>query len=188
MNIVVKTYSGHYIVRPDTTWERDNEDFYPPEFVSVLSFTPVLFARICKPGRSIGLKFASRYYDGINFGMLLYPEEFIDGAEEGFACASCLDHTSFLPFPIYNKLTLGQEGNRFELMSDGKEIFSFECGTVELIEKAIAMASERIYLRSGDILTVELDQRKELCRRTDGDIGIVARYCHNESMQFRIKF
>jgi len=96
---IVKTYSGRVIVRPDTSWEKDNEDFYPQDFVDRISFTPVVFARICKPGKSIGIKFAERYYDGINCGILLYPEDLIDGSAEGFACASCIDHTSFLPFP-----------------------------------------------------------------------------------------
>ena len=46
MNIIVKTSTGRIVVRPDTTWEKDNEDFYPPEFVDELTYSPVLFARI----------------------------------------------------------------------------------------------------------------------------------------------
>ena len=95
MNIPVITASGKVIVRPDTTWERDNEDVYLPEFVNSLSWTPVFFARVSKPGRSIGRAFASRYYDGIGFGVLLYPDDLLDGSEEGFACASCLDKVTF---------------------------------------------------------------------------------------------
>ena len=60
MNIIVKTASGHLIVRPDTTREKDNEDLYVPDEVSSLSFTPVLAGRITKPGRSVGLKFTPR--------------------------------------------------------------------------------------------------------------------------------
>ena len=101
MNIIVKTSSGHITVRPDTTWEKDNEDFYPPEFVDELTYSPVLFARILKPGRSVGRKFASRYYDSIGFGVLLYPENMLDGTPEGYAQAICLDHTSFLPSPMF---------------------------------------------------------------------------------------
>ena len=53
MNIVVFSSDSNVFVRPDTTWERDNEDLYVPEFINTLSWTPVLFARISKPGRSI---------------------------------------------------------------------------------------------------------------------------------------
>ena len=61
MNIIVKTYAGNIIVRPDTTWEKDNEDFYPQDFIRTLTYTPVLFARISKPGKSVGLGVVPRY-------------------------------------------------------------------------------------------------------------------------------
>ena len=51
MNIIVKTASGHIIVRPDTTWEKDNEDVFPQDFIDTLTFAPVMFARVCKSGQ-----------------------------------------------------------------------------------------------------------------------------------------
>ena len=113
------------MVRPDTTWEKDNADFFPPEFVEQLTFSPVVFARILKPGRSVVRRFASRYYDAVNFGVLLYPENLLDASSESFATASCLDHTSFLPTPMYNPVTLGEEGNSFILKHNGKTIFEY---------------------------------------------------------------
>lgn len=186
MNIVVKTAAGKYIVRPDTTWERDNEDVYLPEFVSEVSWAPVLFARISKPGRSVGEEFAERYYDGIGYGVLLYPENLIDGSAEGFACASCLDHTSFLPFPVYNKITLGREGNVFELKADGNQIFRYNSANAGMIRKAIAEATRHIYIRTGDIMAIELDSRKTLCRRGDAPLQLSGTYCDNFSLDFKI--
>ena len=57
MNIVVLSPSGKTFVRPDTTWERDNEDFYVPEFISRIIASRVLYVSVCKPGRSVGEKF-----------------------------------------------------------------------------------------------------------------------------------
>lgn len=151
MNIIVRTYGGHYIVRPDTTWERDNEDFFPPEFVSAISFTPVVTARICKPGRSIGIKFADRYFDGTGRGILLYPEDLMDGSNEGFACASCLDHTSFIPLPACKK------------ENESPEI-------VEMIKKAISEATAFIYIRSGDIIAIETSEMERLCTKENGTV------------------
>ena len=55
MNIIVKPYSGqHCYCRPDTTWERENKDFYVPDGVENLRWAPVLFARISKAGKHIG--------------------------------------------------------------------------------------------------------------------------------------
>lgn len=169
MNIIVKTFSGKCIVRPDTTWERDNEDFYPPEFVSALSSTKVLFARISKPGRSVGLRFASRYYDGFGYGVLLYPEDMLDGSETGFACASCLDHTSFLPFPVKEKTELSSEESA-------------------MIESAIEEATRYIYIRTGDIIAIELCGRTPLCRREDGTFSYVSDFQGKTLPEFKIVF
>ena len=124
MNIVVLNAAGHTVVRPDTTLKKSSDDFYAPDFISRVSWSPVLFARISKPGKYIAAKFASRHYDCINYGMLLYPEDFIDGGEDGYARACCFDHTSFLPSPMYNPVTLGREGNRAELRRNGQLLFS----------------------------------------------------------------
>lgn len=171
MNIITKTYSGKYIVRPDTTWERDNEDFYPPEFVSALSYTPVIFARISKPGRSIGRQFASRYYDGLNFGILLYPEDLLGNGEEDFACASCLDHTSFLPFPVIEKGSFNWN-TPLSIIKNGSEVYFGGQTGAEMIEKAIEEATRFIYIRSGDILALELRGREMLCESKDGTVSV----------------
>ena len=73
MNIIVKPYgSSTCYCRPDTTWERENKDFYSPECVNEIYWTPVVFARISKAGKCVGKKFVERYYDGVGCGMLLY--------------------------------------------------------------------------------------------------------------------
>lgn len=185
MNIVVKTAGGHVIVRPDTTWEKDNADFYPPEFVEGLSFTPVLFARVLKPGRSIGLRFASRYYDAINFGVLLYPDNLMDGSSEGFATASCLDHTSFLPFPMYNPATLGAEGNSFILQIDGRNVFEYGKGTRLVIEEMIADATRLVYIRTGDLLAIELESRKPVSK-APAKVHVTGSWCGNPILDFNI--
>ena len=186
MNIVLKTASGKCVVRPDTTWERDGEDLYLPEFVTRVSYTPVLFARVSKPGRSVEAKFASRYFDGIGFGVLLYPDDLIGGSPEGFAQASCLDHTSFLPFPVYNTLTLGYEDNTFELFKGSEKLFSYSEGTPEMICKAISELTRLVYIRIGDIVAIELQERKHLCCNSDGRITLRSTWCDNESMKFDI--
>lgn len=186
MNIPVKTHSGKIIVRPDTTWERDNEDLYLADFIERLTYTPVLFARICKPGRSIGIKFADRYFDGIGYGILLYPENMIEGCQEGFACASCVDHTSFLPFPVFDKVTLGQEDNAFSLFFDGAKCFEYSEGNCGMICEALSEASRYVYVRSGDIIAIELAPRKECFPSPSGKIDVEASFCENKILDFSI--
>lgn len=172
MNIIIKTFGGHIIVRPDTTWEKDNEDLYLPDEISSISFTPVLFARITKPGRSVGLKFTPRYFDTFAYGVLLYPDDLEDGSPEGFACASCLDHTSFLPGETAPKS--GIVNTEFRLFRNGAEIFSCTGGDISMIEKAIEEATRRIYIRTGDLIAIELQSRRPLMTRKEGNVHMTA--------------
>jgi len=189
MNIVVRTANGNIIVRPDTTWEKDNEDLYLPDDVETLTYTPIMFVRVSRPGRSVGIKFVKRYYDYVNFGILLYPENYIQVGEEGFACASCLDHTSFLPSPLYNPITIGVPGNQFVIYGekDSKEkLFSFEPSGLEEIENAFVQASKHVYLRTGDMVAIELAERKLLMRKEDKKMNISGTWCNNPLLDFNI--
>lgn len=188
MNIVVLTDSGKTIVRPDTTWERDCEDLYVPEFVESLSWTPVIFARVSKPGRSVGLKFADRYYDGIGFGVLLYPDDLMDGSAEGYACASCLDHTSFLPYPVKDKALLKEGTMSLSLSKGEEEIFRGEIADAGIIEKAIAEVTRFCYIRTGDLIAIELRPRGPLCSRADCRCDLSGSLCGDNSLVFKIVY
>ena len=120
MNIIVKPYgSSLCYCRPDTTWERENKDFYSPECVNELHWAPIVFARICKAGKCIGGKFAPRYYDAFNFGALLYCHT---SESPDIAFTSCADHTSLLPAPLYNPVVIENEENIFEVKKNGEKI------------------------------------------------------------------
>ena len=165
MNIVVRTYGGHTVVRPDTTWERDGDDLYVPEFIGSLSYAPVFTAHICKAGKSVSPRFADRYIDAIGFGVLLYPDELLDGSEEGFASASCLDHTSVLPSAMSARTALGNAQEPFILYKDGKEIFRSGKTDTGMIESAISEASSFVSLRIGDMIAIELAEPAALADR-----------------------
>ena len=165
MNILVVTPQNRVVVRPDTTWVRLNNDFYPPEFVNSLSFTRVLYVRICKPGRSVGRRFAERYYDLFGRGILLYPDDLLlDGSPEGFACASCLDHTSYLPCEMAPKSGLSPE--------DAARVCS-----------AIELATRFCYIRVGDLLAIELGPPEHLRSREEGSTKV-----HEEQAEFGLIF
>lgn len=183
MNIVVKTKSGAIVTRPDTSWERDNEDLYLPDFVTKMSYTPVLFAKISKPGRSVSRKFASRYYDAVNYGILLYPEDLLDGSEEGYAAASCLDHSSFLPSPFSNPDDIAAP---FHFSKNGEEIYSHFGAQRDIIESAIEEVTGKIYIRSGDIVAIELQNREEVFDRKDGNACFTGDFAGNSLLDFKI--
>lgn len=186
MNIIVRpSGSGSCYCRPDTTWEREGKDFYCPDNVTVIEWTPIVFARISKAGKCIGNKFASRYYDSYGFGALLYT-----GSGE-IAFTSCTDHTSLLPFPLYNPVVLENEENTFEIRRNGDDLYVIK-GNGEnlknLMEESICMASAQTTLRIGDIVAAELEPKTGLTARNAVQTTLSARYCDNELFDIRIIF
>lgn len=189
MNIVVKPYSSSCCYcRPDTTWERENKDYYVPECIDSLDWAPIVFVRISKAGKCIGSKFASRYYDSFNFGALVYCNR---ADETEIASTSCADHTSILPFPLYNTAVMETEGNIHEVRKDGERIFIYETAPTvlkEAIENAICKASETISLRIGDFVAVELMPKSALASREKSGLRLDATFCENGLYDFKIIF
>ena len=185
MNIIVKPYGSDLCYcRPDTTWERENRDLYSPDCVNEWDWAPVLYARISKAGKCISPKFVGRYFDSVNFGAMLY----ISGV--GTAFASCTDHTSVLPAPLYDPVVLEGEGNTFVVTRNGKQIFNTTAGQQirNLIEEAICKASQLTSLRTGDMVAVELTAPERLADREDRTIDFKGTFCGNEIFGYRILF
>ncbi len=179
MNITVKPYDSELCYcRPDTTWEKEGRDFYVPDGVEKVLWTPVVFARISKAGKCVGAKFASRYYDGFGMGALLYC------SDEDLAFSSCLDHTSLLPMPLYNPVVLDNKENEYTL---GELKGNLE-GIKEALEDAICKASRRISLRIGDLVAVELDVQKVLAERSAGETVFKAEFCGNPLFDLKVIF
>jgi len=186
MNIVVKTFDNHSIVRPDTTLERNNKDFFLPDFVSSLSYSPVLFAKICKPGKSISTKFAPRYYDGVNFGVLFYASNLIVGGPYDMADASCIDHSSFLAFPTFDPSEL-QYGRDFKLRIEGKEVFTYSGGNVQMIDLAIEELSRKVFLRTGDVVAIELETHIDLPGTNAEGLHFEGSWLDKEILNFSVR-
>lgn len=181
MNIAVNLYGGGLCCRPDTTWERENRDFYSPDFTDSYLYSPVLFARMSRAAKCVAEKFAGRYYDSVGYGLLMYPADRMDNV----AWASCMDRTSRLPFPMYNRITLGQEDNHYRIFRGDEEIYSTNCGSESMIEKAIAYTTEYMSLRTGDMVAVELEKPSPLAA-AGGKTDIRATFCGNELFSFAI--
>ena len=175
MNIIVSLFGSNgtdYCFRPDTTLEKESFDYYIPDGVSELTYSPVLFVRLCRAGKAIGEKFAGRYYDSGGFGVLLYGESIIgSGAAAGLSMASSLDKTSLLPFPLIDKDVLEKSGNIFSLSVNERSMNehsvngngTFVChpdfaGIPEILHRI----SIRTSLRTGDIVAVELGERRPI--------------------------
>ena len=199
MNIIVKPYGSTLCsCRPDTTWERENKDFYSPECVNEVMWTPVVFARVSKAGKCIGNKFAGRYYDGVGCGILMYC-----ATDE--AVTSCADHTSILPMPLYNpevldgrkEFVVTKNGNlaaarSIDAVSPAGQndlVMSTEQGEWRhLLEDAICNASRLTSLRIGDFVAVELTPLQSLAAREESEVSVKGTFCDNDIFDFNIIF
>lgn len=175
MNIIVRHLDGTVTCRPDTSWERENKDIYAPAPVKELRYAPVLFVRISKAGKCVGVKFTDRYWDGFNYGVLLYggiadeaaavPQNEQGGTPSPLHWSECTDHTSILPFPLYNPLVLENDDKEFTLRKNGKLLYTTSEGSALMVGNAISEASELVSLRIGDILAIELQNPEDLDAR-----------------------
>ena len=173
MNIIVKPYGSDLCYcRPDTTWERENKDFYSPECVNEIYWTPVVFARVSKAGKCIGKKFVERYYDGVGCGMLMYCGN-----------SEVVDKSSILPHPLFQPVVLEDEK---EFMVNGTPIIL--SGAKDLIEEGICNASQLTSLRIGDFVAVELKELQKLASKEDGTVSIKGEFCEKEIFGFNIIF
>ena len=90
-------------------------------------------------------------------------------------------------FAEEKKCVFGTAGNEFILSKDGKEIFRTSTEGLDRIEEAIEEATRKIYIRTGDLVAIELDSRKMLYDRAEGIVNIHGTFCGNETVSFNIK-
>ena len=58
-------------MKPPTALLMDNKPFYYPDFSKDIHYECELVLKVCKNGRAIHEKFASKYYDHITLGLTL---------------------------------------------------------------------------------------------------------------------
>ena len=194
MNIIARPFGSRYCYcRPDTTWERENRDFYSPECVNEILWNPVIFARISKAGKCVSPKFIERYYDAVGYGMLMYGVTATSSAEGASQISSCIDHSSILPMPLYNPVVI-EDDKEFTVTAKKADaadsaVTSVVLGDAKaLLEDAICKASERVSLRIGDLVAVELAPMESMAERKDGEVNLKAAFCENSLFDLKVIF
>ena len=198
MNIIVKPYGSDLCYcRPDTTWERENKDFYSPECVNEIYWTPVVFARVSKAGKCVGRKFVERYYDGVGCGMLLYcgtSTTSFDGSAGVRWLSEVVDRSSILPHPLFQPVVLEDEKEfivscQHEAQDDAALSHNIILsGAKDLLEEALCNASQLTSLRIGDFVAVELRELQKLASREEANIAVKGEFCEKDVFSFNIVF
>lgn len=143
--------------KPDTAILRNNAPFYHPTFSKDIHHEVELVLRICKDGKNIEEKFASRYYDAIGIGIDFTARDLQQKAKDkglpwdiakGFNGSAPLSDT-FLPLEKFPDL----KNINFKLEIDGK---LKQQGNTSLMlfpfDYIIAYLSKFFTLKTGDLI------------------------------------
>lgn len=157
MKILCAEYNsaGEVAVVPvgDDVLLRNNGDFYVPDYTQQVSCVPQLVVRICKLGKSVGERFAGRYFEEIGVGIRFYA----DSLEEqltakklpGIVAASFDSSAAISALVAIRKETKAN----YEMKVNGEVITSGDKLHLPVsIEKLIAFSSVFHTLKIGDFL------------------------------------
>lgn len=143
--------------KPDTALLRNNAPFYYPDFTTDVHYEAELVLRVCKEGKNIQEKFASKYFDSIGIGIDFTARDLQQKAKEkglpwdiakGFNGSAPVSD-KFISLNQFEEL----KDINFSLMIDGETrqqgntsfmLFSFEY--------VIAYLSKFFTLRTGDLI------------------------------------
>ena len=121
-------------MKPDSALLKDSKPFFIPDFSKQIDYETELVVRICRLGKNIGAKFATRYYDAVAPALNIHAADIL--AEGDWVRAWAFDYA--LPLGSFVNL----ERNPWH-------------DTVLPLDEAIHRASEVMTLRQGDLIFVD---------------------------------
>lgn len=131
---------------------RNNGDFYVPDFTRELSCVPQFVVKICKLGKAVGERFASRYYDEIGIGIRFYADS-LEQALEAKGLPQIVA-SSFDSSAAISKLQkIENRSLRYEMFVNEIRVFASSIPELQVgIDRLIALAGEMHTLKIGDYL------------------------------------
>ena len=135
MNILTLSYNNSelFYLKPDTSLNRDYNNYFCPERIGTLLVTPFIYVRIERAGKSIMEKFAERYYNSFGEGLFIKAVKYSTGETVAPEICNLLDNSTF--------------------MSTTSTIIDKQRHT--LFNSAIVKISNFVSLRRGDIIAIE---------------------------------
>ncbi|MFT2007939.1 fumarylacetoacetate hydrolase family protein [Pontibacter sp. 13R65] len=142
--------------KPDTALLRNNEPFYYPDYSNDIHHEIELTLRICREGKNIDSKFASKYYDAIGLGIDFTARDIQAKAKakglpwtiaKGFNGSAPI--SEFLPvseFPDLSNINFSLKVNG-ELRQNGNTSMM-----LNTFDNMLAYISRFITLKTGDII------------------------------------
>jgi len=160
MNIfILNDCSGEFYFKPDTTFCKENADFYFPHHIELLKIEPLIATKILKSGKFISSRFANRYYSKIDFALNIFHNKIfqtpITISELTFF--SAID-SSFYYCSSNQLLDISEDLNIITLFNrHNTTSINLNIDLETKINQAIEKLSSYITLKSGDIVAISFD-------------------------------
>jgi 2-keto-4-pentenoate hydratase/2-oxohepta-3-ene-1,7-dioic acid hydratase in catechol pathway len=144
-------------IKPQTALLKDNKPFYYPEWTKDLHYEAEVVLKICKQGKYIEEKFATKYFDEVTVGIDftardLQTQQKAKGLP--WEIAKAFDNSAVVG--KFQKLTEKEhqsEGINFSLQLNGSEVQKgYTNDMMFSFEKIIAYASQFFTLQTGDLI------------------------------------
>lgn len=131
---------------------RNNGDFYIPDFTQEVSCVPQFVVKICKLGKAVGERFASRYYDEVGIGIRFYADSLEQALEaKGLPgiVASSFDSSA----AISKMRKIENRSLHYEMFVNERAEFRGSIPDLQVgIDRLVALAGEMHTLKIGDYL------------------------------------
>ena len=145
-----------FFMKPDTALLPPGKDFYLPDFSNNVQHEVELVLRICKEGKHIEEKFASRYYDKITLGIDITARDVQQRIKENglpWEVSKSFDNSAPLGELVSLEDLKNKNGIDFELKINGKSVQQGNSNQMVFsFDKIISYLSHFVTLRKGDLI------------------------------------
>lgn len=143
-------------MKPQTALLKDNKPFFHPEWSKDIHYETELVFKICKQGKYIDEKFASKYYDEVTTGIDFTARDLQSIQKEKklpWEISKSFDNSAVVG-KFFKLAELGKSSNfQFSMKLNGKEVQRGNSNQMMFSpEKIIAYISQFFTLQVGDLL------------------------------------
>lgn len=145
-------------ILPDSALQKNGKPFFIPDFSEEFAFKAVIAAHVCRLGKNIAKKFASRYYNEVGLCLAFEAVDLLSDLREKkypWALATAFD-SSVIVGDFYPVDGLNLDNAEISVEIGGQECSGFSVEAVgDLIDTAIEFTSQYFTLKIGDYILLD---------------------------------
>ena len=151
-----KTEEPVIFTKADSALLKDHKPFFIPDHMGRIEYETELVVRICKLGKSIPARFASRYYDAVTVGIDFTARELqakLKAKGQPWELAKGFDGYAVIGDWMELDKIKDIQMTRFHLDINGKTVQEgCSCDMLYKVDEIIAYISQYFTLKTGDLL------------------------------------